>query len=73
MAKIDEELAATNPFAYLNFILQFCPPVGPASVEKPLREKFDEMGIEAGPPFAFEMLSPDERAALEAILENHYG
>jgi hypothetical protein len=30
-------MAAENPFGYLNFLLQFCPPTGPAAVEVPLR------------------------------------
>ena len=43
------------PFAkYLNFILQFCPPV---EEEKALRARFAAIGIEAGKPFEFEKLS----------------
>jgi hypothetical protein len=33
---------------YLDFLLQFCPPVGTAEVEKPLREKFAKIGIGTG-------------------------
>jgi hypothetical protein len=47
-SKIDNKLAESDPFAFLNFLLQFCPPVGPADVEKPLRAKFAKIGIEAG-------------------------
>jgi hypothetical protein len=49
--KIDKKSMETNPFAYLNFVLQFCPPVGPAEVEKSLRARFAKIGIEAGKPF----------------------
>ena len=59
--KIDKKLAETDPFAYLNFVLQFCPPVGPAEVEKPLRAKFAKIGIKAGKPFKVE-----DKAALVA-------
>jgi hypothetical protein len=41
-----EQAALTTAFAeYLDFLLQFCPPVGTAEVEKPLREKFARIGI----------------------------
>ena len=36
--KIDKKMAAPYPFAYLNFMLTFCPPIGPADVEVPIRE-----------------------------------
>src|SRR4029077_17720288 len=63
--KIDKKLAETDPFAYLNFVLQFCPPVGPAEVEKSLRAKFAKIGIEAGKPFPARRLSPDQKLELE--------
>jgi hypothetical protein len=63
--KIDKKMAATDPFAYLNFVLQFCPPVGPAEVEKPLRAKFAKIGIEAGKPFAADKLTPEHKAELD--------
>jgi hypothetical protein len=43
--KIDKELAKADPFAYLNFVLQFCPPV---PQEIALRTKFASIGVEAG-------------------------
>ncbi|HXR25589.1 MAG TPA: DUF1254 domain-containing protein, partial [Candidatus Binataceae bacterium] len=46
--KIDKKLAKADPFAYLNFVLQFCPPTGPAEVEVPLRARFARIGVEAG-------------------------
>jgi hypothetical protein len=49
--KIDKKLAASNPFTYLNFVLQFCPATGPAEVEAPLRARFAKIGVEAGKPF----------------------
>jgi hypothetical protein len=63
--KIDKKLAESDPFAYLNFLLQFCPPVGSADVEKPLRAKFAKIGIEAGKPFALDKLTADQKAELE--------
>ena len=63
--KIDKKLAEADPFAYLNFTLQFCPPVGPAEVEKPLRAKFAGIGIEAGKPFPLDTLTAGQKAELE--------
>jgi hypothetical protein len=62
--RIDKRLAEENPFAYLNFVLQFAPATGPAAVEAPLRARFARIGIEAGKPFRPEALSPEQRAAL---------
>lgn len=64
--KIDKKLAEADPFAYLNFILQFCPPVGPAAVEKPLRARFAKIGIEAGKPFPLDKLTPEQKTELDA-------
>ncbi len=44
---------------YLNFVLQFCPPV---EEEKALRAKFATIGIEAGKPFDLDKLSDTEKA-----------
>ena len=63
--KIDKQTAETNPFGYLNFLLQFCPPTGPAAVEAPLRARFAKVGIEAGKSFAIDKLTPAQKAALE--------
>ncbi len=53
---------------YLDFLLQFCPTVGTAEVEKPLRERFTKIGIGIGigqsknaPPKEF---TPEQKAAL---------
>lgn len=64
--KIDKELGAKDPSAYLNFLLAFCPPTGPAAVEAPMRASFARIGIEAGKPFAVDKLTPDQKAELEA-------
>jgi hypothetical protein len=64
--KLDKKRAEIDPFYYLNFLLQFCPPVGPAAVEKPMREKFARIGIEAGRPFPSTDLSPGQKAELGA-------
>jgi hypothetical protein len=63
--KIDKKLAETDPFAYLNFVLQFCPASGPAEVEKPLRARFAKIGSEAGKPFALDKLTPEQKGDLE--------
>jgi hypothetical protein len=44
---------------FLNFILQFCPPV---EEEKALRARFAAIGIEAGKPFDVDKLSDVEKA-----------
>lgn len=49
---------------YLNFLLQFTPPVGRAAVEKPLREKFARIGIVAGETFDLSSLSAEQQSAL---------
>jgi hypothetical protein len=48
---------------YLNFVLQFCPPV---EEEKALRAKFATVGIEAGKPFDLDKL-PEAEKAEEAL------
>jgi len=63
---IDKNSAASDPFAYLNFVLQFCPPTGAAAVEKPLRERFARIGIEAGKPFPMASLTPEQKEAIVA-------
>jgi hypothetical protein len=63
--KVDKRLVETDPFTYLNFILQFCPPVGAAAVEEPLRSRFAKIGIEAGKPFPLDRLTAEEKAELE--------
>jgi hypothetical protein len=63
--KIDKQLAASDSFAYLNFVLQFCPTVGPAEVEKRLRAKFAKIGIEAGKPFQPRKLTPEQTARFQ--------
>ncbi len=62
---MDKKLAESDPFTYLNFLLQFCPAVGAAEVEKPLRAKFAKIGIEAGKPFPLDKLTADQKADLE--------
>jgi hypothetical protein len=68
--KIDKQLADSDPFGYLNFLLQFCPPTGPAEVETPLRARFAKVGIEAGKPFAADKLTPEQKAELAAAMKS---
>jgi len=70
--KIDKTLAETDPFAFLNFVLQFCPPTGPAGVEKPLRERFAKIGIEAGKPFSLDKLTAEQKAEVVAGMKSGY-
>jgi hypothetical protein len=64
--KIDEQLADSDPFAFLNFVLQFAPLTGPAEVEAALRARFARIGVEAGKPFAVGSLTALQKAELEA-------
>lgn len=64
--RLDKQLAASDPFVYLNFALQFCPPVASAAVEKPLRDQFARIGIEAGQPFPHGKLTAEQKRGLEA-------
>jgi hypothetical protein len=60
-----EQEAFTSGFAeYLDFLLQFCPPVGTAAVEKPLREKLAHIGIGPGKKVHHGDLPPEIKAAL---------
>jgi hypothetical protein len=68
--KIDKQLAETNPFRYLNFVLQFCPPMATAAVEIPLRARFATIGVEAGKPFPLDRLTPEQKARLETAMRN---
>jgi hypothetical protein len=59
--KIDKELAKSNPFQYLNFILQFCP-APPEETE--LRAKFAKVGIAPGQPFDLAKLPETQKAEM---------
>jgi hypothetical protein len=68
--KIDKKMADADPFAYLNFVLTLCPPVGPAAVEIPMRARFAKIGIEAGKPFPVDKLTPQQREELKSGAES---
>jgi hypothetical protein len=68
--KIDKKAVEADPFAYLNFLLQFCPAVGTANVEAPLRAKFARIGIEAGKPFPLDKLTAEQKAELVAGMKS---
>ena len=68
--KINKQMADADPFAYLNFVLQFCPVTGPAAVEVPMRARFAEIGVEAGKPFAVDKLTPEQKTALESGMKS---
>lgn len=62
--RFDTETAEKDPLGYLAFILQFAPAIGDAAVEKPLREKFARIGVEAGKPFPATQLSDEVKSAI---------
>jgi hypothetical protein len=66
--KIDKQSAAKDPFAYLNFVLPFCPAIGPAAVEKPMRAEFAQIGIEAGKRFP--PLTPQRKSELQVGIKS---
>lgn len=67
---IDKERGAKDPFAYLNFLLTYCPPIGPAAVEAAMRSRFARIGIEAGKPFSADSLTPEQKGELEAGIKS---
>lgn len=67
---IDKKIAETDPFAILNFVLQFCPATGPAEVEKSMRARFATIGIEAGKPFPLDKLSAEQKEKLAAGMKS---
>src|SRR6202041_905585 len=68
--KIDKQTADSNPLAYLNFVLQFCPPTGPAAVEVPLRARFAKIGVEAGKTFEADKLTAEQKSAFATGIRN---
>lgn len=68
--KIDKQMGNADPFAYLNFVLQLAPPIGPAAVEAPLRARFAQIGVEAGKPFSLNKLPPQQKAELETAIKS---
>jgi hypothetical protein len=65
-SKFEQEAFTTKFPEYLDFLLQFCPPVGTAAVEKPLREKFARIGIGPGKKVHHGNLPPALKEALGA-------
>jgi hypothetical protein len=59
----DKEKAKTGFFNYLNFIMQFTPPV---PEEADMRARFATIGIVPGQPFDFDKLSEVQKAAVLA-------
>jgi hypothetical protein len=59
--KIDKELIKTGFFDYLDFLLQFAPPM---PEEKEIRAKLARIGVGAGKTFDFKSLSPEQQAAM---------
>lgn len=64
--KFDQSNFTTTFPETLEFLLQFCPPTGTASVEKPLREKFAMIGIRPGAKEAVKAPDPAVKAAVGA-------
>ena len=66
---ISKQVVEADFFGYLNFLLRFCPPIGPAQVEVPLRARFASVGIEAGKPFATGDLTREQQMMLKGSME----
>ena len=62
--KFEKDALSTRFGEYLSFLLQFCPPVGTAEVEKPMRERFAHIGIGAGLSGHPEKVTPEMKASL---------
>ncbi len=62
--KFEQDGFTTHFAETLDFLLQFCPPVGTAEVEKPLREKLAKIGIGSGKKASHKDLPPEVKAAL---------
>lgn len=62
--KFSPEAFTTRFPEYLDFLLQFCPPIGTAAVEAPLREKFARIGIGPGGTARHGELPPEWKAAV---------
>ncbi|MBK6865030.1 MAG: DUF1254 domain-containing protein [Ideonella sp.] len=58
--------------AYLDFLLQFAPAIGPAAVEEPLRAKFASIGIGPGKKFDFKDLSIEHKAAVGLAIKEGF-
>jgi hypothetical protein len=58
-----------DAFAYLNFLLQFCPAV-PEETE--LRARFAEIGVGAGKPFDFEKLPLEDKLEVGLAIKSGY-
>jgi hypothetical protein len=69
---VGEDPFKTEFPAFLDFLLQFAPPVGPAAVEEPLRVKFASIGIGPGKKFDFKELSVEHKAAVALALKEGF-
>ena len=58
-----EAFSAAFP-QYLDFLLQFCPTVGTAEVEKPLRERFARIGVGQDKDVSPKAFTPEQKTAL---------
>ncbi|WP_216900525.1 DUF1254 domain-containing protein [Synechococcus sp. CCY 9618] len=68
--KINKQLADADPFTYLNFVLAFSPPIGPAAVERPMRARFASIGVASGKPFSLERLTPQQQAEVKTGMKD---
>lgn len=62
--KFEQDAFTTRFPEYLDFLLQFAPPVGTAAVEKPMRERLARIGIGPGKRAPHKDLAPDVKAAV---------
>lgn len=66
----DKDTARKDPLSFLAFVLQFAPAIGAAEVEKPLRDKFARIGIEASKPYPSIDLSDEVKSAIAEGLKS---
>jgi hypothetical protein len=62
--EINKAMVKADLFNYLAFLLQFAPPIGPAAIEVPMRDRFAMIGIRPGKSFPATALSSADKAAI---------
>jgi hypothetical protein len=68
-----QEIFSTGFPAMLDFLLGFLPPVGPAAVEKPLRERFASIGIGPDKTVKLQDLSAEHKTAIGDGIKAAFG
>ncbi|HQR77776.1 MAG TPA: DUF1214 domain-containing protein, partial [Burkholderiaceae bacterium] len=69
---VGEDPFKTEFPAFLDFLLQFAPAIGPAAADAPLRAKFASIGIGPGKTFDFKDLSLEQKAAFGLAIKQAF-